>query len=85
MAHLQSTTKVTIEGSQTALEVKADAGPDQIIMQGNLVDTLDGSGSENAVSYAWKQVSGPNCIIEWRKYCIIRPSLPEKGANSNIL
>ena len=49
---------MTIEGSQTAPEMTANAGPDQTnIKQGTLV-TLDGSGSENAKSYSWKQVSG---------------------------
>ncbi|MEH7238182.1 PKD domain-containing protein [Bacillus sp. JJ1562] len=53
-----STTKVTIEGSQTIPEVTANAGPDQTgIKQGTAV-TLDGSGSINAVSYSWKQVGG---------------------------
>ena len=53
-----STTRVIIDGSQTAPEVTANAGPDQKdIKQGTLV-TLDGSGSKNAKSYSWKQVSG---------------------------
>ena len=58
-----STTKVTIEGTQTAPGVKADAGPDQTSIKQGTVVTLDGSRSENTKSYSWKQVSGQTVTL----------------------
>ncbi|MFC7534399.1 hypothetical protein [Actinoplanes sp. GCM10030250] len=37
---------------------RANAGPDQTVVRGRTV-TMDGSGSQGAETYAWRQVSGP--------------------------
>lgn len=42
--------------------VSADAGPDQTVQQGQTV-LLDGTGSLNATSMAWTQISGPTVTL----------------------
>jgi len=40
----------------------ADAGADQTRNEGSMV-TLDGTGSRNAITYTWTQLSGPPIIL----------------------
>ncbi len=62
-----STTTVTISGSDPGPEpdliVSVNAGPDQTGIKQGTVVTLDGSGSQNATSYSWKQISGKSVTL----------------------
>ena len=59
-----STTTVTISTwSRTDPIVSVNAGPDQTGIKQGTVVTLDGSGSQNATSYSWKQISGKSVTL----------------------
>ena len=61
-----STTTVTIlvqTVHKQILIVSVNAGPDQTGIKQGTVVTLDGSGSQNATSYSWKQVSGQTVTL----------------------
>ena len=46
----------------TTVPASANAGSSQTVKQGSLV-TLDGSGSTNAATFKWEQVSGPTVTL----------------------
>ena len=54
---------ITVLPSESATTLKADAGPDQQVTEGNLV-TLDGTASQGAgLTYSWVQVSGTTATL----------------------
>ena len=58
----QSTSTVSVQVVESGTVPVANAGPDQTVIQGTVVE-LNGTLSSDAVTYQWDQLSGPTVIL----------------------